>query len=138
MSERMARDFDRRDQEALRFLPPLQVGSLVKAVRRSGVCDPGERGVVCEAYELAGRPGWSVIFESGRHDGFSPGDVSFFLEVTGEVCDELAGYEFRNVYQLSRDFAAGVFAPVFGPDASREIFNRWFSPGEAQGSDDRS
>jgi hypothetical protein len=94
-------------------LSTLQVGSLVIAKRASGVCDVAERGVCYEAYELAGRPGWSFLFESGRYDGFSPADVDTFLEVTGAVCQEVADYPFTNVGQLCRDFQDGRFEPVF-------------------------
>ena len=92
---------------------PIQVGSLVIAKRASGVCDVAERGVCYEVYELAGRPGWSFMFASGRYDGFSPEDVTTFLEVTGEVCQAVANYQFRNVWQLCQDFQRGRFDPVF-------------------------
>src|SRR5262245_30870199 len=64
--------------------PPLQVGSLVFAKRGSGVCAPGERGVCYEVYQLGGRPGYSILFQGGRYDGFSPDEVETFLEVTGQ------------------------------------------------------
>ena len=107
-------------------LPQVRVGSLVVAKHASGVCDPGERGVVYEQYELGNRPGWSVIFQSGRHDGFSPCDVDFFLDVSGEVCEELTGYVFENVWRLARDFGRGAFAPALGAEGQRSIFERWF------------
>jgi hypothetical protein len=94
-------------------LPTIHVGSRVTAKRASGVCDVAERGVCYEAYELAGRPGWSFIFASGRYDGFSPADVDTFLAVTGEVCQEVTAYQFRNVGELCRDFHDGRFEPVF-------------------------
>ena len=90
------------------------------------MCDPGERGVVYEAYELGGRPGWSVIFQSGRHDGFSSCDVDFFLDVTGEVSQELTGYTFENITRLAADFGRGDFAPALGVEGQRSIFDRWF------------
>ena len=105
-------------------LPQLRVGSLVVAKKASGVCDLGERGVVYEVYELGKRPGWSVIFQSGRHDGFSPCDVDFFLDVTGEVCEELSDYTFENVLRLVDDFGRGTFAPALGPEGHRSIFER--------------
>ncbi|HYQ91900.1 MAG TPA: hypothetical protein VES89_07455 [Candidatus Competibacteraceae bacterium] len=111
---------------------PIQVGSRVIAKRASGVCDPGERGICYEVYELAGRPGWSFLFESGRYDGFSPEDVATFLEVTGDVCQAVAEYRFRNVWQLCRDFQDGRFNPGFHvkpttpPDPDR--------PGDAAGA----
>ena len=106
--------------------PELRVGSLVAAKKASGVCDPGERGVVYEAYELGKRPGWSVIFQSGRHDGFSPCDVDFFLDITGEVCEELSGYTFENVLRLVDDFGRGDFAPALGTEGHRSNFERWW------------
>ena len=107
-------------------LPELRVGGLVVAKKASGVCDRGERGVVYEVYELGERPGWSVIFQSGRHDGFSACDVDFFLDVTGEVCEELTGYTFENVLRLADDFVRGDFAPALEVERSRSIFERWF------------
>ena len=107
-------------------LPELRVGSLVVAKKASGVCDRGERGVVYEAYELGKHPGWSVIFQSGRHDGFSPCDVDFFLDVTGEASKELTGSAFKNVTRLAADFGRGHFAPALGTEGQRAIFDRWF------------
>ena len=101
-----------------------RVGSLVVAKKASGVCDPGERGVV---YELGKRPGWSVIFQSGRHDGFSPCDVDFFLDVTGEVCEELSDYTFENVLRLVDDFGRGTFAPALGPEGYRSFLKDGFT-----------
>lgn len=96
--------------------PNLAVGSRVIAKRTTGVCDAGERGVCYEAYTLGNRPGWSFLFESGRYDGFSPDDVALILEVTGEVCREVADYEFQNVMRLIADFHRGRFAPAFPPE----------------------
>ena len=107
-------------------LPELRVGSLVTAKKTSGVCDCGERGGVYEAYRVGERPGWSVIFQSGRHDGFSSCDVDFFLDITGEVCEELTGYTFENVTRPVADFGRGDFALALGAEGNRSIFNRWF------------
>ena len=107
-------------------LPGLRVGSLVVAKKASGVCNPEERGVVYEAYEMGKRPGWSVIFQSGRHDGFSPCEVDFFLDVSGEVCEELSGYTFENVPRLVEHFGRGDFAPALGPEGQGSILERWF------------
>lgn len=94
----------------------LAVGSRVIAQRTTGVCDAGERGVCYEAYTLGNRPGWSFLFESGRHDGFSPDDVALILEVTGEVCPDVADYEFQSVMRLMANFRRGRFAPAFPPE----------------------
>jgi hypothetical protein len=105
-------------------LPYLQVGSQVIARRATAVCDAGERGVCYEPDELAGRPGWSFIFQSGRYDGFSPDEVATFLEVTGEVCQDVADDQFKNVGRLCQDFQRGRFAPAFHvkphPDGDRD------------------
>lgn len=90
----------------------LQVGSLVIAKQNTGVCEVGERGVCYEEYRLGNRPGWSFIFERGRYDGFSPDEVDSMLELTGQVCAQVADYEFRNVTRLCQDFRSGRFAPA--------------------------
>ena len=94
-------------------IPPLPIGSLVIAKHTTAVCAPGERGVCYETYTLGGRPGWSFIFESGRYDGFSSADVDLILEITGQVCPEVADYEFKNVGRLADDFRRGRFAPAW-------------------------
>ena len=95
--------------------PSIVVGSLVIAKRASGVCDAGERGVCYEVYQLGGRPGYGILFERGRYDGFSPEDVKTFLHVTGRVCPGVADYRFANVTRLARDFEQGRFAEAFPP-----------------------
>ena len=107
-------------------LPQLTVGSLVTAKKASGVSDPGERAVVYETYELGKRPGWSVIFQSGRRDGFSPCDTDFFLDASGDFCEKLSGYTFENVIRLVDHFGRGDFAPALGSQGHRSILERWF------------
>jgi hypothetical protein len=94
---------------------PIQVGTLVVAKRTSGVCVTGERGVCYEVYQLGGRQGYGIIFEGGRHDGFSPEDVAMFLDVTDQVCPAVTGYQFTNVSRLLDDFRNGRFADAFPP-----------------------
>jgi hypothetical protein len=91
----------------------IKIGTIAVAKRRSGVCDAGEVGVCYELYTLGTRPGYSFIFESGRYDGFSPEDVALCLDVTGRVCEGVAGYTFENVGKLDRDFRSGRFAAAF-------------------------
>jgi len=96
------------------------VGSRVITQRTTGVCDAGEPGVCDEAStRLDGkgsrRPGWSFLFEQGRYDGFSPDEVELILEVTGEICPDVADYELTNVLRLIGDFHRGRFAPAFEP-----------------------
>jgi hypothetical protein len=87
----------------------VEVGRIVKAKMKTGVCDIGETGVVYEQYDIGGRPGWSVIFEKGRYDGFSPDEVERFLEVTDLVDAKVSSYQFINVMKLSDDFRNGFF-----------------------------
>ncbi len=93
--------------------PEISVGSIVVAKRQTAVCFLGELGVCYETYQLEGRPGYSFIFETGRHDGFSPDDVALVLNLTGRVCEAVASYRFTNVGQLAQDFRAGRFAAAF-------------------------
>ena len=74
--------------------------------------------MIYEAYELETQPEWSVIFHSGRYDGFSPCDMNFFLRVTG--------YAFENVPRLAEDFNRGDFAPALGTEGHRSGFDSWF------------
>lgn len=93
--------------------PPIQLGSLVRAKRDTGICSAGERGVCYERYRLDKRPGYSFIFERGGYDGFSPDEVELMLEVSGDVCPQLADYQFTNVLRLQKDFYEGRFADAF-------------------------
>jgi hypothetical protein len=105
----------------MRELPNLAVGSLVIAKRTTGVCDAGERGVCYEEYTIGNRPGWSFLFESGRHDGFSPDEVELILELTGDLCPDVADYEFQSVPRLMADFRRGRFAPAFLPERRASV-----------------
>jgi hypothetical protein len=91
------------------------------------VCAAGECGVCYEVYQLGGRPGYSILFEGGRYDGFSPLAVEMLLDVTGRVCPEVAGYAFGNVTRLARDFEAGRFAAASPP---KKTYTGYHLPGE--------
>lgn len=93
--------------------PEISVGSIVVAKCETAVCFRGELGVCYQTYELEGRPGYSVIFETGRYRGFSPEDVESTLILTGRVCESVRGYEFTSVSQLAADFRARRFAAAF-------------------------
>jgi hypothetical protein len=54
------------------------------------------------------------LFEQGRYDGFSPDEVELILEVTGEICPDVADYEFTSVLRLRADFPRG-----FNPSSGR-------------------
>lgn len=92
---------------------PINVGTLAIAKRQMAVCDVGEMGVCYEVYSLENRPGYSFIFESGRHDGFKPAEIELMLTLPGVRCEELQDYRFRSVIRLVADFRAGLFAPAF-------------------------
>lgn len=92
---------------------PLQVGSLVVATVTTAICNRGERGVCYEQYTIGKRPGWSFIFERGGYDGFSANEAELMLEVTGEVCDAVADYEFVDVTRLIQDYQQGRFTAAF-------------------------
>lgn len=107
----------------------VEVGMMVRAKKRSEICRAGERGVCYHEYELKGKPGYSFIFEKGGYDDFSPREVEMFLEVSGNVCESVAEYQFRNVIQLSKDFAAGRFKEAFRPEILTEkIVQKWLRP----------
>jgi hypothetical protein len=91
----------------------IRVGSIAVATRTTGVCDVDERGVCYEVYSLHNRPGYSFIFERGRYDGLSPADVEMTLRLTGDVCESVANYKFRDVGQLREDYQRGRFAAAF-------------------------
>ena len=89
------------------------------AKKPTGVCFAGEAGVVYEQYRLHDRVGWGIIFEGGRHDTFGACEVDWFLTVTGEVCEEVVGYAFKDARRLGEDFGCGRFAPAFEVARSR-------------------
>ena len=64
------------------------------------------KGICYNVYNLSNRPGYSVIFENGEYDGFSPDECNRFLE---EVMDTPFTYNFTNVMKLSRDYDNGIF-----------------------------
>ena len=90
--------------------PSVQVGSRVIACARTGVCDVGELGLVYEAYDRGhDSQGYSIIFEGGRYDGFSPEELATMIVVTDEVEPTMIGYAFTNVITLCRDYEHGRF-----------------------------
>jgi hypothetical protein len=120
-AQEIAAECQRRMQLAATGVP--SVGAIAVAIRQSGVCDVGERGVCYERYERTPAKwdrsthpyGYSFIFESGRSDGFSLDDVRMFLTLTGEVCANTMNYQFRNVARLYADFRYGRFAAALDP-----------------------
>lgn len=94
-------------------VPPrssVQVGSRVVARAMTGVCDVGELGLVHEVYDRGSDShGYSIIFEGGRYDGFSPEELATMIVVTDEVEPTMIGYAFTNVITLCRDYEHGRF-----------------------------
>jgi hypothetical protein len=91
----------------------LIVGDIVELKKECLGNDEGTEGVVYEVYHLTPEErGVSVIFENGNYDGFSPMEQQTLLNRTGHE-PSLAGYQFTNVMQLSKDFNLGVFDVVF-------------------------
>lgn len=91
----------------------LTVGDVVVVEHASGVNDAHARAVVVEAYTLCRRPGWTLLFADGRLDGFSPDDCTLFgVQPIGHVAD-IAGYQFRSVTHLARDWRDGRFAAAW-------------------------
>lgn len=88
----------------------LCVGSRVIARRQTAVCDVGELGLVYEVYERGhGSIGYSILFASGRHDGFSPDEMARMILTTDELEPSMTSYYFTNVIQLLRDYDRGRF-----------------------------
>jgi hypothetical protein len=100
----------------------ISVGSLVTAKRDLGLQNSdgvglmdsraGEAGV-CFAVEGTERPEYGFIFQRGGCGGFSSGEVTTFLELSGSVSKEVADYQFKNVERLGMDYNAGRFDKAF-------------------------
>jgi hypothetical protein len=100
----------------------ISVGSLVTSKRDLGLrnsdgvglmyCRAGEAGV-CFAVEGKERPEYGFIFQRGGCGGFSPGEVTTFLEASGLVSAHVADYQFKTVGQLGADYDAGRFSEAF-------------------------
>lgn len=80
----------------------IQVGSRVIARAKTGVCDVGELGLIYEVYDRGqgGSQGYSIIFERGHYDGFSPDELASMILVTDELEPTMIGYQFTNVITL--------------------------------------
>jgi hypothetical protein len=92
-----------------RYHGRLVVGSRVIARVRTAVCDVGELGLVYEVYARGLEEGYSILFASGRHDGFTVSEIDRMILLTGELEPTMIGYQFHTVLQLMRDFDAGRF-----------------------------
>lgn len=100
----------------------LQLGQIVEATRATAVCSIGERGVVYEIHYLGGSRAASVIFETGRYDGFSPEEQDMMLRTVSWTPPDLErlgqsllfdgnarSYQFVNVMKLGEDYRRGRF-----------------------------
>lgn len=91
----------------------LIVGDVVVVERATGVNDAHARAVVVERYVLGNRPGWTLLFNDGQHDGFSPDDCAICgVRRVGHE-PSVADYVFRSALQLLFDFERGRFAVVW-------------------------
>lgn len=92
---------------------PLVVGDVVEVGRATLGNPEGARAIVVEVYDLGRRPGYSLLFENGNHDGFAPDELRTFGVVRVEHWPAFADYRFRNAIKLHADWQAGTFAPVW-------------------------
>jgi hypothetical protein len=97
----------------------LTVGDIVTVGRRCLSNPAGARAVVIEEYELAGRPGWSLLFENGAYDGFSPSDLELFEVAHVGHEPRLDGYEFTAATRLFQDYRRGLFSNVWQSDVAQ-------------------
>jgi hypothetical protein len=89
----------------------MSIGTVFKVKRAVLNNDPGALGICYEEYEIGGRPGLSIIFENGEHDGFSPDEQKLILEKVGHL--DNFHYEFKSVIRLVEDFRRGFFREHF-------------------------
>jgi hypothetical protein len=89
------------------------VGDVLRVARATAVNPANARAVIVELYELYGRPGWSLLFEDGQHDGFSPRDceVCGVAKIGHEA--SVADYQFKSAVRLLADWRDGLFAKVW-------------------------
>jgi hypothetical protein len=91
----------------------LIVGDVVIVGRACMRNPPDSRAVCVEVYQLAGRPGYTLLFPNGYCDGFSPEDLVVFAVDLVTHDPQLAEYKFRSVNALVTDYARGVFVSVW-------------------------
>lgn len=89
------------------------VGTIVK-LKRECLDNPKDtKGVCYERYDRGkGEEGVSIIFENGKHDGFSLEEQKEILIPIG-ISEDLMSYEFEYVGKLIEDFRKGIFNGVF-------------------------
>lgn len=94
----------------------MKVGTIVK-LKVDCLGNPkGTSGVVF--YDYGG--GSQAIFQNGSYDGFSEAhkmpngqtEADYFLENVG-FCDNLAGYQFKNVITVEQDFRKRMFSEIW-------------------------
>lgn len=94
-------------------LTPLVVGDVVTVGRACMGAPAGARAVVVERYQIGRRVGWTLLFQTGDHDGFSPDDLVAFEVRKVSAVAPLGGYRFLSAGQLRMDHALGMFADVW-------------------------
>jgi hypothetical protein len=92
--------------------PYSMIGWMVKSKLHMLGNPTGTIGFVFNQYDDFDTPeegyGIQVIFPNGDYDGFSLSDQKDFLEFLHPVLT-YAGYEFKNVIQVQRDFETGYW-----------------------------
>jgi hypothetical protein len=91
----------------------IQIGSTVVARRAHCIFSSGETGVCYQIFRIRDQLGYSIIFEKGGYDRFSAEDALWSLDISGQVCEAVANYRFKNVRQLVTDYQLGRFAAAF-------------------------
>lgn len=104
----------------------MKVGTICKLKVDCLGNEAGTLGVVFYEYG----DGFQVIFENGKYDGFSSTrrmpshlpsqakiEADYFLEEVGFE-ESLAGYQFKNVSQVSEDYRNGLFNIAWGKKES--------------------
>jgi hypothetical protein len=95
----------------------MKVGTVVELKRPCLSNRVGTKGVVFNQYDT----GSQIIFENGEYDGFSAiPEAVFFNQSEQEYILQKIGfdpvvaeYQFKNVMQVSYDFAKGFFNHIF-------------------------
>ncbi len=98
----------------------LQVGDIVVVGRRTGINAANARAIVVEHYRLkeagAERDGWTLLFDNGAADGFSPSDCELLEVQTVGHEAAFASYRFLSMSRLDADFRRGIFARVWATE----------------------
>jgi hypothetical protein len=106
----------------------LPVGARVFVRQSFSLAQEKTKGWVIEEYELGGRPGRTICFENGEHDGFAPGELERFIWPEGTVDADLAremasGGSQRKAIEKARRGGMAAFERSF--EQAMADFARW-------------